>query len=197
MLNKTLTQSLVLALFGGLLSTTVAQALPGQTVEEVQAWMNSNPTVRPKVGERLTVRRRNSAAQHFTFEASIFIPGTLSRGKRDDGRIHGETYSLFDVQNGITPARLEESLRAIYGLEVGKDFDRATVAYKYPVDKTPKFVVGKGYKNNYLQGEVRKGEQFAYWLELAQTDKGVAYSGRVAIFLLDDLESVLTKVQNY
>jgi hypothetical protein len=196
MLNKTLTQS-ILALLGCLLGATTAQALPGQTVEEVQAWMNSNPTVRPKVGERLTVRRRNSAAQHFTFEASIFIPGTLAKGKRDDGRIHGETYSLFDVQNGITQARLEESLRAIYGLEVGKDFDRATVAYHYPIDKSPKFVVGKGYRNNYLQGEVRKGEQFGYWLELAQTEKGVAYSGRIAVFLLDDLESVVTKVQNY
>jgi hypothetical protein len=196
MLNKTLTQS-ILALLGCLLGATTAQALPGQTVEEVQAWMNSNPTVRPKVGERLTVRRNNSAAQRFTFEASIFVPGTLAQGKRDDGRIHGETLSLFDVQNGLTQARLEESLRAIYGLEVGKDFDRATVAYHYPIDKSPKFVVGKGYKNNYLQGEVRKGEQFGYWLELAQTDKGVAYSGRVAVFLLDDLESVLTKVQNY
>jgi hypothetical protein len=196
MLNKTLTQS-ILALLGCLLGATTAQALPGQTVEEVQAWMNSNPTVRPKVGERLTVRRNNSAAQRFTFEASIFVPGTLAQGKRDDGRIHGETLSLFDVQNGLTQARLEESLRAIYGLEVGKDFDRATVAYHYPIDKSPKFVVGKGYRNNYLQGEVRKGEQFGYWLELAQTDKGVAYSGRVAVFLLDDLESVLTKVQNY
>jgi hypothetical protein len=196
MLNKTLTQS-ILALLGCLLGATTAQALPGQTVEEVQAWMNSNPTVRPKVGERLTVRRNNSAAQRFTFEASIFVPGTLFQGKRDDGRIHGETLSLFDVQNGLTQARLEESLRAIYGLEVGKDFDRATVAYHYPIDKSPKFVVGKGYRNNYLQGEVRKGEQFGYWLELAQTEKGVAYSGRVAVFLLDDLESVLTKVQNY
>jgi hypothetical protein len=196
MLNKTLTQS-ILALLGCLLGATTAQALPGQTVEEVQAWMNSNPTVRPKVGERLTVRRNNSAAQRFTFEASIFVPGTLFQGKRDDGRIHGETLSLFDVQNGLTQARLEESLRAIYGLEVGKDFDRATVAYHYPIDKSPKFVVGKGYRNNYLQGEVRKGEQYGYWLELAQTEKGVAYSGRVAVFLLDDLESVLTKVQNY
>jgi hypothetical protein len=196
MLNKTLTQS-ILALLGCLLGATTAQALPGQTVEEVQAWMNSNPTVRPKVGERLTVRRNNSAAQRFTFEASIFVPGTLSKGARSDGRIHGETLSLFDVQNGLTQARLEESLRSIYGLEVGKDFDRATTAYKYPVEKAPRFIAGKGYNNNYLQGEVRQGEQYGYWLELAQTDKGVAYSGRVAVFLLDDLESVLTKVKNY
>lgn len=196
MLNKTLTQFL-LTLFSGIAIATPAQALPGQTVEEVIAWMNANPTVRPKVGERLTVRRSNSAAQRFTFEASIFVPGTVAKGARNDGRIHGETLSLFDVQNGITQARLEESLRAIYGLEVGKDFDRATLVHRYPADKAAKFVVGKGYQSNYLQGEVRQGEQFGYWLELAQTDKGVAYSGRVAVFLLDDLESVLNKVRNY
>jgi hypothetical protein len=203
----------------GLLAAAPALALPGQTVEEVLSWMQSNPTVRPKSGERLTVRRSNSAAQRFIFEASLFIPGTFAKGARDDGRIHSESLKLFDMQNGVTQARLEESLRAIYGLEVGGDFDRATVVQRYGADptipstttrttsrttsstttKTPKWtpkLVNKPRRQDYLRGEVRQGERFAYWIEVAQTEEGKAYSGQVAIFLVDDLESVLAKVRS-
>jgi hypothetical protein len=195
----------------GLLAAAPALALPGQTVEEVLSWMQSNPTVRPKSGERLTVRRSNSAAQRFIFEASLFIPGTFAKGARDDGRIHSESLKLFDMQNGVTKARLEESLRAIYGLEVGGDFDRATVVQRYGADptipsttssttpKTPKWtpkLVNKPRRQDYLRGEVRQGERFAYWIEVAQTEEGKAYSGQVAIFLVDDLESVLAKVRS-
>ncbi len=192
----------------GLLAAAPALALPGQTVEEVLSWMQSNPTVRPKKGERLTVRRSNSAAQRFIFEASLFIPGTFAKGARDDGRIHSESLKLFDMQNGVTQARLEESLRAIYGLDVGGDFDRATVVQRYGADPAmpstanstaPKWspkLVNKPRRQDYLRGELRQGERFAYWIEVAETEPGKAYSGQVAIFLVDDLESVLAKVRS-
>ena len=38
-----------------------------------------------------------------------------------------------------------------------------------------------------LQGEIRSGEQYAYWLEIAARPDGFAYTGKLTVFLQADL----------
>ncbi len=52
-----------------------ARALPGQTTKEVAAWMQANSTLRPSRGEKFLVTKSSTAAQRFTFEASLLPPG--------------------------------------------------------------------------------------------------------------------------
>ncbi|MBE9031093.1 hypothetical protein IQ266_15265 [filamentous cyanobacterium LEGE 11480] len=177
--------------------STPAQALPGQTVAEVAAWMRSNPTIRPGRNEQLIVRKSDSAAQRFSFESSLFAPGALVAGSRSGGRIRNETLKLFDMQNGVSKARLEEALRSIYGLDVTQDFDRAEPIYTYPTAAT----VATGISQNKpilsaLHGEIRKGARFAYWVEVARTAEGKAYSGRITVFQHRDIDKLEAEVRN-
>jgi hypothetical protein len=186
---------LVIAMLGGLSSP--ALALPGQTVDEVAAWIKANATLRPGPNERLMVRKSDSAAQRFSFEASLFAPGAFTPGSKGSGRIRTESLKLFDMQNGVTKARLEESLRAIYGLDVTQDFDRAQSVYTYPTKATVR--TGESQQKpilSALQGEIRKGARFAYWVEVAQTDKGVAYAGRVSVCEIEDIDKLETEIRN-
>jgi hypothetical protein len=185
----------ILGIFVGF--STPAQALPGQTIAEVTAWIKANPTLRPTSKEQLIIRKSDSAAQRFTFESSLFAPGALVTTSRDGGRIRGESLSLFDVQNGVTKARLEESLRAIYGLDVTQDFDRAQSIYTYPTAAT----VSTGVSQNKpvlgaLQGEIRKGARYAYWVEVAGNAAGKANSGRITVFQHRDIDKLETEIRN-
>jgi hypothetical protein len=181
----------------GLVGTVPAQALPGQTVEEVTAWMKANSTIRPGSNERLIVRKSDSAAQRFVFEASLFAPGSFDPKSKGGGRIRTETLKLFDMQNGVTQARLEESLRAIYGLDVTQDFDRAQTIYTYPTAATVRTGISQQKPIlSALQGEIRKGARFAYWVEVAQTDKGIAYAGRISVFQHEDIDRLEAEIRN-
>jgi hypothetical protein len=181
----------------GLLGTLPAQALPGQSVDEVTAWMKANVTLRPGSNERLIVRKSDSAAQRFVFEASLFAPGAFDPKSKGGGRIRTEMLKLFDMQNGITKARLEESLRAIYGLDVTQDFDRAQTIYTYPTAATVKTGIAQQKPIlSALQGEIRKGARFAYWVEVAQTDKGIAYAGRISVFQHEDIDRLEAEIRN-
>jgi hypothetical protein len=46
-----------------------------------------------------------------------------------------------------------------------------------------------------LEGEIRQGQRYAYWAEIAQNPSGKAYAGRITVFLLEDLEKLLTEVR--
>lgn len=174
-----------------------ALALPGQTVAEVRSWMKASPTIRPAATERLTVRKSDSAAQRFTFEASLFAPGALVADSRNGSRIRSETFKLFDVQNGVTKARLEESLRAIYGLDVTQDFDRAQTIYTYPTAATVQTAISQNMPVlGALQGEIRKGARFAYWVEVAQDQQGKAYAGHITVFQHRDIDKLETEIRN-
>jgi hypothetical protein len=180
----------------GLAWVQPVQALPGDTVADVRAWMKSNPTIRPSATERLIVNKRDSAAQRFTFEASQFAPGALDASSRES-RIRHESFKLFDMQNGVTQARLVESLRAIYGLEVSQDFDRAQTIYTYPTAAT----VRTGQSQNRLvlsglQGELRQGARFAYWVEVGANPEGKAYAGHIMVFQARDLDALEAQIRN-
>ncbi|MCY6489563.1 MULTISPECIES: hypothetical protein [Leptolyngbya] len=184
-------------LSGILLMAAPAQAIPGQTLDEAAVWMKSNSTVRPSQNEKFLVRRINSSAQQFTFHASLNPPGQLARFAPGRRIIRSETLSLFDMRNGVTLARLRESVRSIYGFEIARDFEQAKIVKSYPTDSRIQEAVQKQNPQiAALQGELRQGEQFAYWLEIAQTDVGKAYSGQLTVFLLDDLEKLRSELAN-
>ncbi|MDX2096578.1 MAG: hypothetical protein SFW36_02280 [Leptolyngbyaceae cyanobacterium bins.59] len=164
-----------------------ALALPGQTTEEVTAWIQGHPTLRPSSGEKLLVRKSDTPAQRFIFQASVLPVGKVAPAG-DPGVIRHERLALFDMINGITMTRLEESLRVIYGVDVYQDYERARVVYAYPTQgaiaqaqnrATPLLAS--------LMGELRLGDRFAYWAEIAQTSAGYAYTGQITVLVKEDL----------
>jgi hypothetical protein len=164
-------------------------ALPGQSVQDVKTWIRSNPTLRPRPDESLIVQRRATPAERFYFEASIF---PVSAGGQLPGSrvIRTERFVIVDLINEITPERMEESLREIYGVEVFSDYRQAPSLFRYPNPNVVEPVIVAPL----LQGEVRAGEQFAYWQEIAYDQNGVAQSGRMVVFLKEDLPALRTSL---
>lgn len=163
-----------------------AIALPGQTTEEATAWIQAHSTLRPASGEKLMVRKSDTPAQRFIFQASVLSVGKASPSDTP-GRIRHERLSLFDMINGVTVARLEESLRVIYGIDVYQDFERARVTYSYPTEMALRQARNQATPLlASLLGELRVGQKYAYWMEIALTPKGAAYTGQVTVFLKED-----------
>ncbi|TVQ05770.1 MAG: hypothetical protein EA368_18750 [Leptolyngbya sp. DLM2.Bin27] len=164
------------------LATAPGWAIPGQSVTLAEAWIRNHPTLRPSPGERLAINRLVAPGQRFTFQALIFpVSGVSPAVNRR--QIRTERFSIVDHANPITPERLDESLREIYGLEIFNDYRRAAVLLRYPA---------RGFRpapdeNLVLRGEVREGDRFAYWQEIVYDRAGTAYLGRMAIFIKDDL----------
>jgi hypothetical protein len=168
-----------------------AHALPGQSPNEVAAWIQAHPTLQPAAWEKLMVQKSDTAAQRYTFQASPLQVGKASTIK-DSAVIRTERFSLFDIINGVTAERLEESLRNIYGPALYQDYVRAKIVYTYPnpiaENQIPKVLP--------VQGELREGERFAYWLEVAQNPQGKANSGQITVFLKEDLNKLKTELMN-
>lgn len=192
--RMTLTLGLGLVAWG--ISSGASQALPGQRAEEVAAWIQGHPTLRPAPGETLLVRKSDTAAQRFIFQASMMPPGrSVTPGSA--GIIRTEQISFFDMVNGVSRGRLEDSLRAIYGPDISEDYERAVVIYQYPNPQMLSQSRNQGAPLlASLQGELRQGDRYAYWLELAQTDTGLAYTGRINIFLNQDIEGLELELRN-
>ena len=51
-----------------------AQALPGEKKSTVVAWINGNSSLRPTVGDGLTVRRNNTLSKALSFMLLLFPP---------------------------------------------------------------------------------------------------------------------------
>lgn len=175
---------------------STANALPGQSTEAVAAWINANPTLRPGIGDGLRVTKSNTAAQRFTFQASVLPPGRLTPPK-DRSTIRSEHMTFYDMTNGVTLERLRESLRVIYGPTVYEDYDRAKLVYDYPVPET----IDLARRQNRVlleqqQGELRLGERFAYWLEITNTERGKAFNGQITVFLKQDLDKLETELRD-
>lgn len=162
------------------------EAIPGQTLDEAVVWIRANSTLRPVRSERLLVRKSDTPAQRFTFWASPLQVGRAAPGARG-GVIRTEEISFFDMQNGVSRDRLQESLRAIYGPTIYQDYTQARPIYTYPVAQTNNAANRGDSLASALQGEVRGGDQYAYWLEIAQQQNGFPYVGKITVFLKDDL----------
>lgn len=175
---------------------SIASALPGQRTDVVAAWINANPTLRPGLGDGLRVTKSNTAAQRFTFQASVLPPGRITTAQ-ERGTIRSERMTFYDRVNGVTLERLKESLRVIYGLEVYEDFDRAQLVYDYPAPAT--IDLSRRQNRRLLeqqQGELRLGERFAYWLEITQTERGKAFNGQITVFLKQDLDKLKAELRD-
>ncbi len=182
-------QSLLLVPFYLFLFTSTAKALPGESVVTVTSWINAHPTLRPGVGDGLLVTKSSTAAQRFTFQATVLAPGRVT-SPRDRATIRSERMSFYDTINGVTFDRLRESLRVIYGLEIYQDFERARIVYDYPVPETIDLARRVNLPLAAQRGELRLGERFAYWMEVTQTDTGKAFNGQMTVFLKDDLDKL-------
>ena len=181
-----LTQILSTGLSMALPSSAIA--LPGQSHDQVADWIKGNPVLRPASGERLLVRKSDTPAKRFQFQASVLIPG-LAELRGSATVIRSEKISFFDIINGVTKVRLEETLRAIYGPEIMRDYATAAKIYAYP---TAAMVQRSQEKNASpilaaLQGELRQGKKYGYWVELLQNGRGKANSGQITVFELENL----------
>jgi hypothetical protein len=186
--------SLILSLLAGSFSSS-AEALPGQPVAEVAAWMQSQPTLQPEPGETLLVRRTDSPSRRFTFQAAITAPGRAIAGDRKD-IIRSETITLFDTVYGVSQARLEEALGIIYGDGLAQDYITAAPVLTYPTAET----LSRAETANLpllrlTEGELRQGNRFAYWVETVQTPDGKAQNGRITVLLLEDLPKLTAELE--
>ena len=178
-----------------ILLNSPVKALPGESTEEVTSWIQAHPTLQPRQGERLFISKSDTAAQKFTFQASILPPGRVIFTK-DHATIRTERMTMFDAVNGITLPRLEESLRVIYSLDVYQDYNDAQIVYQYPnqsdintsrLAKTP--------IREALQGELRVGDRYAYWVEIAKPKAGKAITGNITVLLKADLGKLETELR--
>ncbi|MTJ10306.1 MULTISPECIES: hypothetical protein [unclassified Anabaena] len=187
--------SLIPWLTAEILVNTPVKALPGQSTEEVITWIQAHPTLRPRSGEKLSISRSDTAAQRFTFQASVLPPGRVTF-TRDRSTIRTERMTMFDAVNGITLQRLEESLRVIYGLDVYQDYNDAQIVYQYPNQSAINTArLARTPIREALQGELRVGDRYGYWIEIAQPKQGKAITGKITVLLKADLDKLETELR--
>ncbi|ALB41565.1 MAG: hypothetical protein NTY89_19895 [Nostocales cyanobacterium LacPavin_0920_SED1_MAG_38_18] len=178
-----------------MLLNSPGQALPGDSTGDVLSWIKAHPTLQPKPGERLFISKSDTAAQRFTFQASVLPPGRVTFTK-DHITIRTERMTMFDAVNGITLQRLEESLRVIYSLDVYQDYNEAQIVYQYPNQTTINTSrLAKTPTREALQGELRIGDRYGYWIEIAQPKEGKAIIGKITVLLKADLDKLETELR--
>lgn len=202
MLKKSLHKFLILPcslvpwLTVGMLLDSPVKALPGESTEEVTTWIQAHPTLRPNSGEKLFVQKSDTAAQRFTFQASVLPPGRVQFTK-NRSQIRTERMTMYDGINGITFQRFQESLRVIYGLDIYQDYSRAQVIYQYPNQSAINSArLAKTPLREALRGELRVGDRFAYWVEVPQPKTGKAITGQMTVLLKADLDKLEAELRN-
>lgn len=174
----------------GLAST--AAALPGQSVQEAEAWMQAHPSLRATPGERLSLRRNDTPSRRYTFHGSIFGPGSSSgesllvRRNSDQPRVvRSEKFTLVDVISGVSIARLEDALRTLYGAEVFADYRRSQSVLVYspgrPEDRGTQRVA---------RAQLFEGELYAYVIEVMPNPDGTISTGGVTVMLKEDIPAL-------
>ncbi|MDJ0735980.1 MAG: hypothetical protein QNJ47_18265 [Nostocaceae cyanobacterium] len=195
MLKKSVLKYFILP-FSLFILDSEAKALPGQPTEEVGAWIKAHPTLRPRSGEKFFVKKADTAAQRFTFQASVLPPGRITFSK-DRSKIRTERIAMYDGINGMSLQRLEESLRVIYGLDIHQDFKSAQVVYEYPNQSAINSArFAKTPIREALRGQLRVGDRYAYWVEIAKPRDGKAFTGQMTVFLKADLDKLESELRN-
>lgn len=165
-----------------------ASALPGDSPSAVSAWIAAHPTLGPSGGDTLLIKKTDTAARRFIFRASTSIAGEIGTSS---SVIRSEEMNFFDMINGVTPQRLSESLRVVYGATVYDDYRQSDVVCAYPSRDAIDASVSQNLQlARAIRGQVRQGKNFGYWLEVIPTDTGIAYNGSITLFLLEDLDKV-------
>lgn len=172
------------------LSARPSYGLPGHSVNEAKAWMQGHPTLRADSREGLRIHRATVPSRRFTFQASVFPVGGIrratedsvwsaSRRQRDFTTIRREEFILVDYDEQVTATRLEEALRTLYGPDIYADYRRAESIYTYAAE------VGST-----VQGEVRLGNVYAYWIEVTPDHNGDITIGKLNVLLSEDVNSL-------
>ena len=164
-----------------------ANALPGDLKEDVATWIEANPSFRDSQVHNLMVTRFNTAAQKFTFEASLYSPTYIN--EKNFGLVRSEKISFFDVTNGVTFERLQEALRTVYGVNIYQDYASAREVYSYPDIAT----VNRSKRENLptlraQTGKLYEGDRFAYWIEVIETDPETGFANRGHITVLEKID---------
>ncbi|BAZ39512.1 hypothetical protein NIES4101_54660 [Calothrix sp. NIES-4101] len=179
-----------------LLFPSQVEALPGQSTEEVGSWIKNHPTLKPNSRERFYIQKSDTAAQRFTFQASVLPPGAVGF-TRDRSNIRTERLAMYDAINGMSFDRLQESLRIIYGLDVYQDFANAQLIYDYPNQSAINSArLARTPIREALRGELRVGDRYAYWMEIAKGKNGKAYTGQMTVLLKSDLNKLEAELRN-
>ncbi len=178
------------------LISSATQALPGQTTDEAVAWINANPTLRPAIGNGLVVKKSNTPSQRFNFQSSLLPPGRIDV-PRNRTTIRSERYAFFDMINGVTFERLVTSLRIIYGVDIYQDYQQSQIIFNYPTQE----MINRSRRQNLplleaRKGQLRLGNRYAYWLEIVETENGMAFDGQMTVFLKEDLEKFAAELQS-
>ncbi|MFN5854703.1 MAG: hypothetical protein ACK456_02185 [Pseudanabaenaceae cyanobacterium] len=172
------------------LGKSAAVALPGQPAYQVQEWLRGHPVLRPAKNETLLITKQNSPAHRFQFLATGFMP--FNGSFLEDGRgdvIRSEKLEITDVRDGsmgVTPQRLEDALRGIYGAEIMQDFVNGEVLVFYPSRSD-----GTGGS----VGQLRQGKRFLYWIEVLQAPGGNFPTGQITVLDLRDVAGVTTELR--
>ncbi|MEL6606533.1 MAG: hypothetical protein AAFP20_25420 [Cyanobacteria bacterium J06614_10] len=172
--------------------STAAQALPGQTMNEAEAWMQAHPTLRAHPSERLSIRRSETPSQRYTFHGSVFAPsGTSNQSlliRRQSGEalvVHSEKFTLVDIVRGVSVPRLEDALRSIYGAEVFADYRRAQTLVVYSPDRAEERGTAIATRSHLLEGDL-----YGYLIEVLPDDNGNEQTGSVTVMLRENLPAI-------
>ena len=179
-------------------TTTPAAALPGQSVQEAEAWMQAHPTLRANPSERLSIRRNDTPARRYTFHGSIYGPGggggesLLVRQQRGELIVvRSEKFTLVDTISGVSIERLEDSLRNLYGAEVFADYRRARSKLVY----SPGRMEDRGTERA-IRAHVLEGDLYAYQFEIVPNPDGTVHTGTVSVMLKEDLPNLVAAVRS-
>lgn len=158
-----------------------AYGIPGQTTDVAAAWVRDNPVLNPGPGETLLLQRVEPDGSRFTFQAEVAPPGRLTTPP-DREIIRSERMTFF-APEGISPDQLEQSIRDIYGPEIAADLEGAEEVLRYP---SPEIlaapITDETFLQRAIQGVIKQGGQFVYWLELTQNRDGTVQQGQAVVF---------------
>ena len=178
---------------------TAAAALPGQSVDEVAAWMQAHPTLRAEPRERLSLRRSDTPARRYTFHASVIGPGTgtgdpgdsLLRSSRQPVMVRSEKFTLVDMVNGVSVTRLEDAMRSLYGAEVYADYRRSQSALIYSSSRPEDWGTQRA-----AQAQLSEGNLYGYLIEVMPDTDGTLSTGSVTVMLKADTPSLAEALRN-
>jgi len=175
-----------------------AIALPGQTVEEAEAWMQAHPTLRALPAERLSIRRSATPASRYTFHGSAFGPGggsgeslLVRRRSGDRLMVRSEKLTLVDVVRGVDIPYLEDSLRTIYGAEVFADYRRAQSVLVYSPGRAEDRGTERALRSHLLEGDL-----YGYLIEILPNSNGTVHTGAITVMLREDIAAVQAGVRS-
>ena len=195
-MKKLLRNGLVIAgIWLGLAGT--AAAIPGQSAQEAEAWMQAHPTLRARPGENLSLRRNNTPSRRYTFHASVFRPGSTGGSlllRRNSGQpmvVRSEKFTLVDIVSGVSIARLEDALRTIYGAEVYADYRRSQSVLVYSPGRPEERGTQRASRAQLFEGDL-----YAYLIEILPNPDGTVTTGGVTVMLKEDIPALREALRN-